>query len=164
MYVVTDILVCVADMLRTSERTFRAGRNVVAPNGDIKADTDTRNVIQTFIPELKAEYGGPETCLCSISSTLLFSTSISCDSTSPFSSSFSFRTFSFLISATFCVLVTSLEMSITGFALQRHLSYVAPSRTAMSDRDGKQGMVGSGHSASLCEGLPSGRANIGKWG
>ena len=49
----------------TSVRTLRAGSTVVAPNGEINADMETRKMIQTFIRELKTEYGGAETVRCS---------------------------------------------------------------------------------------------------
>lgn len=73
------MLALVGVMSSTPVRTFKAGRTVVAPNGDIKADIDTRKMIHVFIRELNTEYGGPETCRCSVSCGLLFSKSSSCD-------------------------------------------------------------------------------------
>lgn len=60
IYVVTAMFAWVGVMSRTSESTFKAGKNVVAPNGDINAETDTRKMIHIFIPLPKTVYGGPE--------------------------------------------------------------------------------------------------------
>ena len=59
-----EILSCVGVICKTSDRIFKAGRYVVAPNGDINADTDTKKMIQIFILLLKTECGGPVVCLC----------------------------------------------------------------------------------------------------
>jgi hypothetical protein len=70
--------------------TLSAGRNVVAPKGEINADTETRKMIQTFIPRPWMEYGGPDTCRCSVSFGLrpFFSMSTSLEkSTGPAASS-----------------------------------------------------------------------------
>jgi hypothetical protein len=60
--VVTDILAFVGVMSSTSVRTFNAGSTVVAPNGEINAEMDTRKMIQIFMLLLNTEYGGPDTC------------------------------------------------------------------------------------------------------
>jgi hypothetical protein len=73
------MLAFVGVMSSTSVRTLRAGRTVVAPNGDINADMDTRKMIQVFILELNTEYGGPETCRCNVSRGPFFSRSNSWD-------------------------------------------------------------------------------------
>lgn len=51
MYVVTEIFSCVGVILSTSVKISKAGKNVVAPNGEIKADMDTRNTIHIFAPD-----------------------------------------------------------------------------------------------------------------
>jgi hypothetical protein len=72
----------------TSVKTVNAGRNVVAPNGDIKAETETRKMIHIFAPFDQTEYGGPETCLCNSSGRPFFSMSTSFEkSTGPEASS-----------------------------------------------------------------------------
>ena len=67
MYVVIDILALVGVMYSTPVRTLSAGSTVVAPNGEINAEMETRKIIHVFIPELNTEYGGPETCRCNVS-------------------------------------------------------------------------------------------------
>jgi hypothetical protein len=47
-------------MCKTSDRTFRAGKYVAAPKGDIRADTETRKTIHAFMPGLRMEYGGAD--------------------------------------------------------------------------------------------------------
>jgi hypothetical protein len=68
---------CVGVMWSTPVKTFNAGRKVVAPNGDIRAETETRKMIHIFAPFDQIEYGGPETCLCKSSGRPFFSTSAS---------------------------------------------------------------------------------------
>lgn len=77
MYVVTEMFTCVGVMWSTPVKTFSAGRKVVAPNGDIRAETETRKMIHIFAPFDQIEYGGPETCLCKSSGRPFFSTSTS---------------------------------------------------------------------------------------
>ena len=55
MYVVIEILTCVGVISKTSESTLSAGRNMDAPNGDIRAEIDTKKIIQVFMPLLKTE-------------------------------------------------------------------------------------------------------------
>jgi hypothetical protein len=55
MYVVIDIFALLGVISRTSVSTLSAGNTVVAPNGEIRADIDTRKIIQAFIRELKIE-------------------------------------------------------------------------------------------------------------
>jgi hypothetical protein len=73
MYVVIDIFALLGVISRTSVSTLSAGNTVVAPNGEIRADIDTRKIIQAFIRELKIEYGGPEAWRCSVSLGACFS-------------------------------------------------------------------------------------------
>jgi hypothetical protein len=88
MYVVIEMFNRVGVMSRTSVKTFSAGKNVVAPKGDIKADSDTRNIIQIFAPCPQIEYSGPDICLCSSSGRALISASTSFEkSTGPAASS-----------------------------------------------------------------------------
>lgn len=63
----------------TPVNTLRAGSTVVAPNGEIKAEMETRKMIHVFIRELKIEYGGPDVCRCRVSRGPFFSTSASGD-------------------------------------------------------------------------------------
>jgi hypothetical protein len=67
MYVVIEMFNCVGVMSSTSVKTFSAGKNVVAPKGDIKADTDTKDIIQIFAHGPQIVYGGPDICLRSSS-------------------------------------------------------------------------------------------------
>lgn len=83
-----EIFALVGVISSTSVRTVSAGSTVVAPNGEINADIETRKIIHIFIRELNTEYGGPETCRCSVSRGPLFSTSISDDVPLSCSSSF----------------------------------------------------------------------------
>jgi hypothetical protein len=88
MYVVIEMFVCVGVMWRTSDKTFTAGRKVVAPNGDIRAATETKNMIHIFPPGPQMVYGGPETCLSNEPDRPFFSTSTSFEkSTGPEASS-----------------------------------------------------------------------------
>jgi hypothetical protein len=88
MYVVIEMFNCVGVMSSTSVKTFSAGKNVVAPNGDIKADTATKNIIQIFAHGPQIVYGGPDICLRSSSGRAFFSASASFGkSTGPASSS-----------------------------------------------------------------------------
>lgn len=75
-------------MSSTPVRTLSAGSTVVAPNGEINAEIDTRKMIHVFIRELNTEYGGPDTCRCNISLGPLFSISISWDISLSCSASF----------------------------------------------------------------------------
>jgi hypothetical protein len=58
MYVVTEMFNCVGVMSSTSVKTLSAGKNVVAPKGDIKAEADTKNIIQIFAYEPQTVYCG----------------------------------------------------------------------------------------------------------
>jgi hypothetical protein len=87
MYVVIDMLAFVGVISSTPVRTLRAGSTVVAPNGEINAEMDTRKIIHVFIRGLKIEYGGPDTCRCNVSRVPFFSTSNSCDESDSFLSS-----------------------------------------------------------------------------
>lgn len=82
------MLALVGVMSSTPVRTLSAGRTVVAPNGEINADIETRKIIHVFIRELKIEYGGPETCRCNDSLGPFFSTSNSGDVSLSCSTSF----------------------------------------------------------------------------
>jgi hypothetical protein len=62
-------------MFKTSVNTVSAGSTSVAPNGEIKADMETRKMIQLFIPAVKTLYGGPEAVRCSCSGSV-FSSSV----------------------------------------------------------------------------------------
>ena len=73
------MLAFVGVMFNTSVRTFNAGSTVVAPNGEINAEMDTRKMIQIFILLLNTEYGGPDTCRWRVSRGPLFSRSTSGD-------------------------------------------------------------------------------------
>ena len=55
MYVVIEMLTCVGVMFNTLESTLSAGRNIDAPNGDIRAEIETRRMIHAFMPLLKTE-------------------------------------------------------------------------------------------------------------
>ena len=77
-------LVCVGVMFKTSDRTFTVGRKRVAPKGDIRAATETKEMIHNRAPRPQIVYGGPEICLSRPSGTLFFSTSTTFeDSTGP---------------------------------------------------------------------------------
>jgi hypothetical protein len=77
MYVVIEIFNCVGVISRTPVRTFSAGKNVVAPNGEIKAETETRNMIHILEPGPQMVYGGSEGCRCNSLICPFFSTSSS---------------------------------------------------------------------------------------
>jgi hypothetical protein len=64
MYVVIERFSCVGLISSTPVRTFRAGKKVVAPNGEINAETETRNIIHILEPGPQMVYGGSEGCRC----------------------------------------------------------------------------------------------------
>ena len=74
------MLALVGEISSTSVSTLRAGSTVVAPNGDIKAEIETRNMIHVFIRELNTEYGSSGACFCNVSRCMFFSIS-ACDDT-----------------------------------------------------------------------------------
>lgn len=88
MYVVTDMLAFVGVISNTPVNTLSAGSTVVAPNGEIKAEMETRKMIHVFIRGLKIEYGGPDTCRWRVSRGPFFSTSASVDASLAASGSF----------------------------------------------------------------------------
>jgi hypothetical protein len=75
MYVVIEMFNCVGVISRTPVRTFSAGKKVVAPNGEIKAETETRNMIHILEPGPQMVYGGSEGCRCNSLICPFFSTS-----------------------------------------------------------------------------------------
>jgi hypothetical protein len=83
-----DILAFVGVMSSTPVNTLSAGSTVVAPNGEIRAEMETRKMIHDFIRGLKTEYGGPDTCRWRVSRGPYFSTSTSADVSLATSASF----------------------------------------------------------------------------
>lgn len=77
MYVVNEILTCAGVISNTSASKLSAGNTMAAPNGDIRADTETRAIIHILIPSLNTEYGSSETRCWITSGVTLSSTSIS---------------------------------------------------------------------------------------
>jgi hypothetical protein len=73
MYVVIERFNCVGVMSSTPVRTFNAGKKVVAPNGEINAETETRKMIHIFDPRPQMVNGGSEGCRWSRCKCPLFS-------------------------------------------------------------------------------------------
>jgi hypothetical protein len=66
MYVVIERFSCVGVISSTSVKTLSAGKNVVAPNGDIKAEIETKKRIHILAPLPHIVYGGSDICLCNL--------------------------------------------------------------------------------------------------
>jgi hypothetical protein len=64
---------CVGVMSSTPVKTFNAGKKVVAPNGEINAEMETRRMIHIFDPGPQMVYGGSEGYCCSSLKSPLFS-------------------------------------------------------------------------------------------
>lgn len=82
------MLALVGVISNTPVNTLSAGSTVVAPNGEIKAEMETRKMIHVFIRGLKTEYGGPDTCRWRVSRGPFFSRSTSGDASLATSGSF----------------------------------------------------------------------------
>lgn len=83
-----DILAFVGVMSSTPVNTLSAGSTVVAPNGEINAEMETRKMIHVFVRGLNTEYGGPDTCRWRVSLGPFFSISTSDDASLAISGSF----------------------------------------------------------------------------